>query len=107
MTTTVNKPTKTNKTEEEGVRMKTVKRLKKFRMDSGYSINTLAAKLGVDSSTISYWESGKRFPRRNVLEQLEDLFNVSYRELFDDLTKAEMKEIERRMNNMYKTNEWY
>lgn len=106
MTTTVNKPTKTNKT-KEGVRMKTVKRLKKFRMDSGYSINTLAAKLGVDSSTISYWESGKRFPRRNVLEQLEDLFNVSYRELFDDLTKAEMKEIERRMNNMYKTNEWY
>ncbi|AGB62617.1 putative lambda repressor-like DNA-binding protein [Bacillus phage phiAGATE] len=106
MATVANKPVNKNKTKEGGS-MKTVKRLKKIRMDAGYSIYTLAAKLEVDSSTISVWENGKRFPRRNVLEKLEDLFNVSYRELFEDLTEPEIKEIEKRMTRMYKTSEWY
>lgn len=73
------------------------KRLKKYRMDAGYSIYTLSDKLGVNYSTISHWENGKKFPRQQSLMKLEDIFGVSYRELFEDLTEEEADELERRL----------
>ncbi|MFB5285159.1 helix-turn-helix domain-containing protein [Peribacillus sp. Hz7] len=77
---------------------KTVKRLKKLRIDHGYTIYSLANKLKVDSSSISYWESGKKHPRHKLIIELEDLFGVSYRELFSDLSDEEVKELEQRKN---------
>lgn len=74
-----------------------IKKLRQFRMDSGYTIYSLADKLGVNYSTVSYWETGKKVPRINILMQLEDLFNVSYRELFSDLTEDEVKSLEERV----------
>ncbi|PLR99595.1 helix-turn-helix domain-containing protein [Bacillus sp. T33-2] len=78
---------------------KTVKRLKKLRLDFGYTIYSLADKLKVHYSSISYWESGDKFPRRKKMEELEDLFGVSYRELFSDLSEVEIAELEQRKND--------
>lgn len=78
---------------------RTMKRLKKLRIDHGYTIYSLADKLKVDPSSVSYWESGDKFPRRKKMEQLEDLFGVSYRELFSDLSDEEVLELEQRKNN--------
>lgn len=73
------------------------KRLKKYRIDAGYTIYSLAEKLNVNYSTVSYWENGIKHPRHNKIMELEDLFNVSYRELFSDLTEEEAEELERRI----------
>ncbi|QZA69708.1 XRE family transcriptional regulator [Bacillus phage 035JT004] len=77
---------------------KGVKKLRKCRLDHGYTIYSLAEKLGVNFSTVSYWETGVKFPRRKKLEELEDLFNVGYRELFTDLTQEEIEELDRYKN---------
>ena len=92
---------KTNTKNMEVVRVGTnkpvPKRLKKYRMDAGYTIYSLAEKLNVNYSTVSYWENGIKHPRHNKIVELEDLFNVSYRELFSDLTEEEAEELERRI----------
>lgn len=72
-------------------------RLKKYRMDAGYSIYNLAEMMGVNYSTISYWENGVRFPRKEKLILLEDLFHRGYRDLFEELSEVEAKETERRL----------
>jgi transcriptional regulator with XRE-family HTH domain len=89
-------PKNTSKGESK---MKSPKRLKKHRLDAGYTIYSLADKLGVNFSSVSYWENGEKFPRRQKLEALEDLFGVGYRELFRDLTPEEIAELEQRKNN--------
>ncbi|AGY47327.1 transcriptional regulator [Bacillus phage Grass] len=86
---------KTSKGDNNMSKGKVIKRLRKHRLDHGYTIYSLAAKLGVNFSTISYWETGEKFPRRQKLEELEDLFNVGYRELFKDLTEEEILELEK------------
>lgn len=93
--------TSTSKTKGED-RMKMPKRLKKYRMDAGYTIYSLAEKLGVSFSTISYWENGEKFPRRQKLEDLEDLFKESYRVLFEDLSEEEAADLERRKRAEHK-----
>ncbi|QZA69148.1 XRE family transcriptional regulator [Bacillus phage 278BB001] len=89
---------KTSKGENIMSKGKVIKRLRKHRLDHGYTIYSLAEKLGVNFSTVSYWETGEKFPRRQKLEELEDLFNVGYRELFTDLTKEEIEEMDRYKN---------
>lgn len=72
------------------------KRLKKYRLDNGYTIYSLADKLNVNFSSVSYWENGVKFPRPATMMELEDIFGVSYRELFTDLTEEEIVELEER-----------
>jgi DNA-binding transcriptional regulator YiaG len=74
------------------------KRLKKYRMDKGFTIYSLAERIGVNFSTVSYWENGVKHPRHDKIVQLEDLFNASYRDLFTDLTEEEAAELEQRKN---------
>ncbi|MCB5366973.1 helix-turn-helix domain-containing protein [Collinsella aerofaciens] len=97
---------KENTKNMEGVRMSSSKpvpkRLKKYRMDAGFTIYSLADKLNVNYSTVSYWENGVKHPRHNKIVELEDLFNVSYRELFSDLTEEEAAELERRIEEQRK-----
>lgn len=81
------------------------KKLKKFRVDAGYTIYTLADRLGVNFSTVSYWENGVKHPRHTKIIELEDLFNTTYRELFSDLTPEEIEELEKREREMRKQNE--
>ncbi|UJJ74863.1 hypothetical protein [Bacillus phage BM-P1] len=58
--------------------------------------------MGVSFSTISYWENGEKFPRRQKLEDLEDLFKESYRVLFEDLSEEEAADLERRKRAEHK-----
>lgn len=67
------------------------KRLKKYRIEKDISIYQLAEDLGVNYSTISYWENGKKYPRHDMIIALEDYFNRAYRDLFTDLTDNEIK----------------
>lgn len=48
-----------------------------YRKRDNLSQRELAKKIGVSASTIGMYESGKRFPEREIEEALADLFNVS------------------------------
>lgn len=48
-----------------------------YRKRNNLSQRELAAKVGVSASTIGMYESGKRFPEREIEETLADIFNVS------------------------------
>ena len=71
-------------------------RLKKYRMDAGYTTYSLGDKLGVSFSTVSNWEGDIKFPRRDKLKALEEIFGVPYTELFTPLTEEENRELELR-----------
>ena len=51
-------------------------RIKEIRMAHGYSQRDLAEKIGVSSSTVAMWETGKRTPDFDTLIRLSDLFDV-------------------------------
>lgn len=67
------------------------KRLKKYRIEKGISIYDLAEIIGVNHSTVSYWENGKKYPRHEKIIELEDYFERPYRDLFTDLTDREIE----------------
>ena len=50
--------------------------LKKLRSEKNMSQAVLAQELGAGLSTVASWEVGKRYPSRENMEQLSDLFNV-------------------------------
>jgi transcriptional regulator with XRE-family HTH domain len=87
---------KTNKKEVEKVsnKKKVPKMLKKIRMEEGFTIYSLAERLDVNFSSVSYWENGVKHPRHKKIVELEDLFGLSYRELFTDLTPEEIIQVE-------------
>lgn len=51
--------------------------LKKLRTEKGLSQARLAEELGVTTSTIGMYETGKRKPSHEALEAVADYFNVS------------------------------
>lgn len=51
-------------------------RLRNAREASGMSQKLMASRLGVKSSTIGKWESGKEDPRANRLQMIASLLNV-------------------------------
>lgn len=75
------------------------KKLRKYRSDRGFTIYSLADKLGVSYSSVSYWETGEKFPRHSKIMQLEEIFGVGYSELFTDMTPEEIAEYEAARNN--------
>ena len=48
-----------------------------YRKLHGYTQSELAKKLKVSTSTIGMYESGQRYPTREIEESIADLFNVS------------------------------
>lgn len=78
------------------------KMLKKVRMDAGMSIYSLADHMKVTPSTISYWENGIKHPRHDKIMKLEDLFNTNYRELFEDLSDEDARELRDKVNSPMK-----
>ena len=52
-------------------------RLKELRKKNGYTQVTLADNLGVSKSTVAMWETDKRMPDFDKLNELCDLFDVS------------------------------
>lgn len=87
--------TATSKKEETKMKKKEkkFKKLKLYRIKAGYTVYALADVLGVSPSSVSYWESGKKFPRPSKMMQLENMFNTGYRELFEDMSEEELEEL--------------
>lgn len=52
------------------------------RLRSGYTQTEAARRIGVDQSTVSYWESGKKTPQAFKLAKLADLYGCTIDELF-------------------------
>ncbi len=47
-----------------------------LRKEKGYSQRKISEMLSVSSSTVAMWETGKRYPQREKMEQIADIFNV-------------------------------
>lgn len=47
-----------------------------LRKERGYSQEAIAKLLNVSKSSVAMWETGKRQPSREVMEEIADLFNV-------------------------------
>ncbi len=52
-------------------------RLKKLRLQEGYTQQQLANRLGVTKSVVSYYELQERYPSPEVLTKLATIFHVS------------------------------
>ncbi|MBQ9266954.1 MAG: helix-turn-helix transcriptional regulator [Clostridia bacterium] len=52
-------------------------RIRKLRMDNGYSMQELADKVGVTKSSINMWENGSSIPNDRILIVLSKFFDVS------------------------------
>lgn len=52
-------------------------RLKELREKNNLSQKAFALKMGISQSTVGMWESGKREPNFNMIEQVANYFNVS------------------------------
>ena len=50
--------------------------IKELRSQRGLTQEGLAQEMDVSKSSIAMWETGSRFPSKEVYEQLADLFNV-------------------------------
>ena len=53
------------------------RRIKKLRIDKGYSMQELANQLGVTKSSINMWENSNSIPKDNILIALSNIFDVS------------------------------
>lgn len=52
------------------------------RINAGLSQTEAARRLGVDQSTVSCWETGKKMPRASKLAGMADLYGCTVDELF-------------------------
>lgn len=70
-------------TNERGVDMNFREKVKKVRIEIGYSQEQLARELGVSFATINRWENGKSEPRQMALNTFEHfciLHNINLEE---------------------------
>lgn len=56
--------------------------LKAARVNVNLTQANVAEKLGISISTIKNWEKGKTFPKQPKIEQLCELYGVSYDNIF-------------------------
>ena len=52
------------------------RRIRKLRIDKGYSMQDLANELNVTKSSINMWENSNSIPKDNILIALSKIFNV-------------------------------
>ena len=50
--------------------------VKKLRLEKNLNQSDLAEELGISSSSVAMWEIGRRYPSKELYEQLADFFNV-------------------------------
>ena len=62
--------------------------IQNLRMQKGITQIQLASDLGVDKSTVAKWETGKAFPRADLLPKIADLLGCSIDQLFGRDTPA-------------------
>ena len=65
----------------------TRKVMKRVREKKGYSVRSLADEIGVNYSSISLWENGKRKPRNANAIKLEKTLDMPLQELLKEDTK--------------------
>ena len=63
--------------------------IKERRLERNYTLDQVAALIGVDKSTVSLWENGKKEPRVNAIMRLADLFGCSVEELMRPIPMEE------------------
>ncbi|MBR4859321.1 MAG: helix-turn-helix transcriptional regulator [Clostridia bacterium] len=56
--------------------------LKAARVNAGLTQSAAAEKLNVSISTVKSWEKGKTFPKQPQIEQLCEIYGVSYDNIF-------------------------
>lgn len=56
--------------------------IKRLRLKNNWSQQKLANKLKVSQQTIAKWETGKSFPRSELLPSIASVFNCKIEELF-------------------------
>lgn len=69
------------------IKMVFYKRLKNLRKEYGITQIELAKKLGISSVAISLYESGKRLPQPEILNEIANYFNVSTEYLLGETDK--------------------
>lgn len=50
--------------------------IRKYRIDSDYSVKILADLIGIHPGTLYHWESGKRFPSTKYFYRLCNILNI-------------------------------
>lgn len=80
-------------------------RLRELRINKGMTQRELANKTNVTYGAIGLYETGKRFPRREQLEELADFFNVSIDYLTgrDDVTERFLTADELKVIDAYRS----
>ena len=63
-------------------------KLKKLRLDAGFSQDTLAKEIGVSKTCISAWESGKRKPSGKNMLAYAEIFDLDA-DFFEDILSPE------------------
>ncbi len=58
-------------------------KLQRIRIEKGYTLRSLAKELGVNYSTISYWEQGIKTPRSGNKINLEKILETPSHILFE------------------------
>ena len=53
------------------------RRIRKLRIDKGYSMQELADELGVTKSSVNMWENSNSIPKDNILIALSKMLNAS------------------------------
>ena len=59
-------------------------KIKMLRKQNKLSQNELAEKLYVSRTLVTKWESGRRYPQREVLQDMAGIFGMSYDEFIKD-----------------------
>ncbi len=62
-------------------------RLREERLKRNWPQTQVAEKIGVSPQVVCDWEKGRVFPSYTSLVKLEDLFNMTHRELFEPIKK--------------------
>lgn len=70
--------------EKEDTRITVAKNLKKFREAANLTQSELAEKAGVTKSTISMYESAKRYPRDNIIDKLAKKLNLTVDKFYEN-----------------------
>lgn len=63
----------------------TVKFIKKYRIDNGFTQEKLAEKVGVSTVTVQNWENGINGVSNNNLKKLAEIFNVPFEKLINEM----------------------